>query len=470
MYNTYHLINKEPFLNKPSPSVFFDSSTHTRAWDFLKANIESEEPAVMVTGNYGVGKTVLCLKLVEELKQSGYSYVYVSTPMQSYQEVLWGICAALGIDDGVSQDSEEEDLHRVIYKHVDANPDTRLVIIVDDVQEHNSKTLNKIRLLANYTREGNYAIRLFLFGSPAFVQRLKALDMEPLDQRIKRRFEVQGLDFADTKEYIYFRLIHAGAKGSPFFMDDAIRLIVSATGGILRKTNNLCDMCLQIGASRGIEDIDRALVEEALQALGWEAEPGKVDRTEETSVKETTAEAPVAELATANTAATAAPVSEVTAAVPPAPVLNEPEKPAVEAGLKLHSDGDTLAPQLQNATMQPVPFPGQQAGFQAPDPAHQPMHAPHSTPHSAPQHTAATGHFGVPQSSQGAAPYFGANAPAGQPNAQQGNMHSDDHDEKPIKPAGNDSKWTAWLFRGLVVFLLLAILAAVVMRDGNVAG
>jgi len=465
VYNTYHLINKEPFLNKPSPSVFFDSSTHSKAWEFLKANIDSEEPAVMVTGNYGVGKTVLCLKLVEELKQCGHSYVYVSTPMQSYLEVLLGICKALKIK-GIAAGSDEDELHRAIYKYLDSKPDARIVIIVDDVQEHNSKTLNKIRLLANYTREGDYSIRLFLFGSPAFVQRLKALDMEPLDQRIKRRFEVLGLDFADTKEYIYFRLIHAGAKGSPFFTDAAIRKIVDATGGILRKTNNLCDMCLQIGASRGIEDIDHDLVDEALLALGWDVDiPANADKEETPVATTTNAETPVAPQA--ESPAVSVDTANVTA--------GSSQQPS--SSLKLHSD--EIAPanfqqpvgmyhpsQVHGAGLQsPANGFGGTAGMSSPtNLAHgQQQPAPFGSypPGSQPQ---APGQQSHPfQSQVGQSPNVNP-AVNGVSNGQT-NVNSD-----VVEPAAAESKWSAWLFRGLVVFLLLAIFGAVLMKETNVAG
>nr|WP_281423976.1 AAA family ATPase [Oceanobacter mangrovi] len=450
-------------MNKPSAKIFFDSSTHARAWEFLRTAINSEEPAILVTGNYGVGKTVLCLKLVEQLKQDDHPYVYVSTPMQSYQEVLWGICSALKIK-GVAAASEEDDLHRAIYKYLDKSPDTKLLIIVDDVQEHNSKTLNKIRLLSNYTQDGKYSIRLFLFGSPAFVTRLKAVDMEPLDQRIKRRFDVTGLDFEDTKEYIYFRLIHAGAKGSPFFTDDAIQRIVSATDGILRKTNNLCDMCLQIGASRGIEDIDVDLVNESLLALGWELKDTKPEATEEPS---TVLPAPAPAVTASVTAAPLSPAAVVhpqvqtPAAIPPESLANES---GVGPSIRIHSEsGQGFMGQSgagQQSPFEPNRHGGMNSGMPPLNTASgyhagsgnmsaatgNPFHQPGSVP---------MGHMQQNSQSTG----FGGSHVA---------HHDTDKEIAPPKPA--ESRWTSWLFRGAVVLLLIAIFAAVVLRDTNVAG
>ncbi|MDI3325745.1 AAA family ATPase [Pontibacterium granulatum] len=261
-------MTKEPFLNKTTPELFFESKIHKGAWSFLNASLKSEEPVVLLTGEYGTGKTLLCLKLVETLKQQEQPYVYISTPMQSYKEALRGICKSLHIE-ATSEDSEDS-LHRLIYAFFERNPDHTLILLLDDAQEHNSKALNKVRMLVNYNVEGRNPIRLFLVGSPAFVKRLQAPDLEPLDQRIKRRYSMTGLNFIETKEYIYFRLLEAGATGSPFFPDDTIQSIVSITNGIPRRINNICDMCLQIATTGGIDTIKSHVVNEAVTYLGWQ--------------------------------------------------------------------------------------------------------------------------------------------------------------------------------------------------------
>lgn len=446
MFNTYHLINKEPFLNRPSAKMFFKSSNHSKAWDFLLENIDSKEPAVMVSGNYGVGKTVLCLKLNEQLEQQKIPYVYVSTPMQSYREVLLGICMALNIK-RIAASADEDDLHRAIYKYLDNNPEANVVLIVDDAQEHNSKNLNKIRLLANYTQGGHYFFRLFFFGSPAFRQRLRAVDMEPLDQRIKRRFELKGLNFEDAKEYIYFRLINAGAKGSPFFSDEAVQVIVDRTEGVLRKMNNLCDMCLQIGASKGLEHLSADLVREAITALGWEEAPLPAETDEDNGGKighgDKHETAPAPETVTPETLE---------------------ENPGV-AGFKLHSDTRVLP---LNAMPPPQQLSQQQAqqqqasyapaGYSEP-PVLQPM-----TPSQGPQPAPTSYYAGDNVTTPYAQPQVQPVTPV-QPVATPVNDAVAD-----TAQTGTETVWTSWVFRGVVVFLLMAIFATIVAKDLNIGG
>lgn len=272
VYTTYYAIKGEPFLNKPSPGLYYDSAIHHKAWDFLLAGLHSAEPHLMLTGEYGAGKTLLSLKLVEHLKNQGDQvFVYISTPMQSYLDVLRRIYTALELGP-IDETCDEETLHFRIYRHFETHQHRSLIVILDDVQEYDARQLNQIRLLANYSQDGFFPIRLFLFANTAFRERLKSADLEPLNQRIKRRHHLTHLAFEEVKEYIYFHLIKAGAKGTPFFPDSSIQRIMDLSEGFPRRINNICDMCLLIGGSRGLDIIESPTVLEAAQNLGLHTE------------------------------------------------------------------------------------------------------------------------------------------------------------------------------------------------------
>jgi len=270
VYTTYYSIKGEPFLNKPSPSLFFDSTVHSRAWQFLEASLDSQEPHLMITGEYGAGKTLLSLKLASHLKQQeNQPFAYISTPMQSYLEVLRRIYSALDLGE-IDETSDEEALHYRIYRHFETHQHSHLIVILDDVQEYDARQLNQIRLLSTFSHDGFFPIRLFLFANTAFTQRLNSQDLRPLDQRIKRRYHLKNLVFSEAKEYIYFQLIKAGAKGSPVFLDESIEYIVNITEGTPRRINNICDMCLLTGSIQGTDIINLDIVREAAANLGWE--------------------------------------------------------------------------------------------------------------------------------------------------------------------------------------------------------
>ncbi len=271
MYEDFYKMRTEAFGSLPSPRVFFKSQTHKLAWQYLSSGIKSQEPILLVAGDYGTGKTLLCLTLVKELrKRNLFPFTYISTANYSYTKMLSEIVATLGLE---TQEEDDFSLQRILYRHFENKEDAKAhYIIIDDIHEFNSSTLNKLRLLANFNHQSFFPIRLICFAHSSFLNRLKTPSLRPLDQRIRRRFLLTPFDFMESKEYIYFRLLNSGAPGSPYFPDDIIDGIHSYTGGIPRLINNVCDSCLLMGASRELSAIDNSILSEAVKALGWENE------------------------------------------------------------------------------------------------------------------------------------------------------------------------------------------------------
>jgi len=271
MYKKFYRMQTEAFISLPLPDVFFHSRTHKIAWNYLVYGIKSHEPYLLVAGDYGMGKTLLCLKLVKALqKKEAYPFSYISNSNYSYTTIVREIVKQLGLE---IKKEEESSLQGLLYEYFEnQKPIQPFYCIIDDVQEFDPMTLVKLRLLANFNHYGVFPIRMIFFAHTSFIERLKSPSMRPLDQRIKRKYSLVPFDLSETKEYIYFRLLNAGAIMSPYFTDNAIEQLFDYTGGIPRLINNICDACLLIGASREMNEIDSSLVEEALEYLGWRSE------------------------------------------------------------------------------------------------------------------------------------------------------------------------------------------------------
>jgi type II secretory pathway predicted ATPase ExeA len=264
MYKDFYQMKMEAFINQPLPNVFFQSRSHKEAWHYLAYGINSREPFLLLSGEYGMGKTTLCLKLVQALKEGGkLPFVFVSTPSNTYSALLKSVASCLDIPIGQEDESSVQSLICGFFQNQQDNSRKGISIIVDDVQEMDISTLTKLRLLANFNIEGFYPIRLVLFSHLSFIDKLKIDLLEPLNQRIKRRFYLEPLSLQETREYIYFRLVRAGAQGMPLFTDDAIQSIFDLSRGIPRIINNICDGCLLLGASHGLTSIDKTIVSRA---------------------------------------------------------------------------------------------------------------------------------------------------------------------------------------------------------------
>lgn len=289
MYKDFYHMREEPFSNRPTPAVFFESQTHKRVWQYLLDAIDSEESIVLVLGDYGMGKTTLFLRLVQiwkELRRSSPSLppgaelggftsqtptkidkstgVFFPTPDYSFAQMLNKVASALGIPQSASEMEAQERIHEYFERE---NHRKSLFIVIDDAGELDLETLAKLRFLTDFVHDGFYPFHVILFAHTTLMEKLKNPRLLPLLQRTKRRYHLEHLDLDETREYIYFRLYKSGSPGLPSFSDDAVRLIYQYSDGVPRLIHNLCDNCLLVGGSEKLTQIGSSVVQSVIRYL-----------------------------------------------------------------------------------------------------------------------------------------------------------------------------------------------------------
>ena len=278
MYKDYYHLKTEPFSTHPNTDTFFISHTHKEAWNYLLSGIESQEPFLLLTGEYGMGKTLLCFRLMKFLQEKGAPRVeYIPSSNEGYGGILRRIATSLGI----SPLPEDEDiLQDMIYDRFRSESEkSRFYLIIDDVHELDATTLTKLKHLSNFNHNEFFPVIMIFVGHPLFLQDLRTSALRSLNQRIKRRYHLTRFSLEDTKNYIYFRLLKSGATGVPAFPDESIKKIFEFSGGVPRLIHNICDTCLLIAASKQLISIPPDVVDDAKKMVeasltGSEAEAG----------------------------------------------------------------------------------------------------------------------------------------------------------------------------------------------------
>ncbi len=268
MYERYYEMRVKAFPCQPTPSVFFESPMHRGAFYFLTTGIEEGEPFMLVTGAYGMGKTLLALRLTQYLAQRNVAYVEMATSIISYAELLERLADACGL---LPDSNDAASLQSLLFKHLkgkSADERPRLILVLDEMQDCDVPTLVRIRMLSNFNVDGYYPFQLIMFGHPSLETTLQSAELESLNQRIRRRYQLKPFNLLETKEYIYFRLLQSGAKGSPYFPDETIDVIHESSRGIPRFINNICDSSLLIGAANNLREIMPEVAREAATTAG----------------------------------------------------------------------------------------------------------------------------------------------------------------------------------------------------------
>lgn len=273
MYEDHYQMRAKAFPGQPAPSVFYESEIHRGALRFLVSGIHDREYFLLVTGEYGMGKTLLYMQLTRQLDAKGQALVRLPYPA-TYPTILRrlkNIYFPGDYDSSPKNDAEDEHQQeeRLLTSLQENGQNLQpCVIVLDEAQDMQISTLNKLRILSNFNLDGTYLFQIVLFAHPSIGRLLKDPVLAPLNQRIRRRFALKPLSLAEAREYIFYRLLKVGAPGVPIFGDDAIELIHQKSRGVPRCINNICDGCLLLGAANDLDLIDSKIAGEAIYALG----------------------------------------------------------------------------------------------------------------------------------------------------------------------------------------------------------
>jgi len=269
MYTKYYGLTRKPFALTPDPSVVFMSETHQEGLAILKYGILSKKCFLVLTADVGSGKTTLLQALVDSLEQD-VRLCLLNNPILRRDEFFSYIAKKLGLHwDGNKAMFliEFGNLLKECYRR-----DERVLLIFDEAHVFPVDLLEEIRLLSNLEEKGQDVLSIFLVGQPELNERMSDDRLLPLRQRIGIRFHLHRFTPDETRQYILFRLRHAGARHLNIFSEDAIALIHNVSQGTPRLINIICDHALLTGFAESKPVIGAELVEESVNDLHFPGE------------------------------------------------------------------------------------------------------------------------------------------------------------------------------------------------------
>jgi putative secretion ATPase (PEP-CTERM system associated) len=246
MYEAFYGLSGKPFQLNPDPAFFFGSRGHKRAFAYLQYGLYQSEGFIVITGEVGAGKTTLVRSLFEQLdRRQVVAAQLVSTQLDA-DDILRSIAAAFGlpvraVDKASLLASLEAFLCQVTME------ERRALLVVDEAQNLTPRAIEELRMLSNFQFGDRALLQSFLIGQPELRIMMQGPQMQQLRQRVTASYHLGSLDRNETKAYVEHRLAHVGWKGDPRFEAAALELIHTASGGIPRRINTLCNRLLLAG-------------------------------------------------------------------------------------------------------------------------------------------------------------------------------------------------------------------------------
>ena len=264
MYLEHFGLSSAPFSLTPDTRFFLELNNARALFKELLATLNTPNGFMVVRGKAGIGKTVLCRKLMNALRchKRRYKLLYISHPRISEQSFLSAIAHELRLDETPLSTLELE-----VIKALTANVESGLVnvIVVDEAQSMPDESLESLRRLADIRVDSAQLVRVALFAQPTRRKDLRQSRSRILADRITVERNLTPLRKSDTGTYIAMRLTRSGYSGESLFTPKALRLIGEASEGVPRIINLLAHKSMMLAAESSLRKIDKQHVKQAIE-------------------------------------------------------------------------------------------------------------------------------------------------------------------------------------------------------------
>ena len=219
-------LREPPFNPTPDPRFLHMTPAHQEALAQLLYGVQQQKGFILLTGEVGTGKTTLLKALLERLDDTT-AVAFVTNSMLGFEGMLEYMLEDLGIAKPGEMSSAQRliALQHFLIDRRRAGQNT--VLILDEAQDLDPKTLEQIRLLSNFETASEKILQIVLAGQPELRAKLDLPEIRQLKQRIGMRCRIPPLTPEQVSAYIRTRLRAAGAQDLGLFSPEAVARIAA---------------------------------------------------------------------------------------------------------------------------------------------------------------------------------------------------------------------------------------------------
>lgn len=266
MYLQHFSLAREPFILTPDTAFYHALPTHHEVFVTIQHAIDEGQGIMLILGEVGTGKTLLCRKLLLSLDNERYATCYLHSPPDEPNAFQQAILDELDLQTIEAGKAFTAINHKLIEE---MQAGRKVVLIIDEAQVLSDETLEKIRLLTNLEASHTKLLQIILFAQPELLERLKQHKLRQFAQRLNYTYFLKPLSKSQLPPYINKRLIAAGHAFGMLFSACALRRLWKFTRGNQRLVNILAHKALMSAYVREAplatsKDIKRAALDAQL--------------------------------------------------------------------------------------------------------------------------------------------------------------------------------------------------------------
>lgn len=247
---------RRPFRPAVDPAAYFPAAAHESALAGVAAAFARRDPAALVDGEAGVGKSLVARRWLDRLPAEVPRAVVANPHAAGPTDLLQAILFDLGKPyHGLTP----QELRLAVTAELlgDGGRPHPTVLVVDEAQHLTPGAVEELRLLGNVETADGAALFVLLVAQPGLRDGLG----RAFGQRVAARHRVEPLTADETAAYVRHQ---AGAA----FDDEAVSLLAGAGGGVPRVLNQAAALAGELAVAAEADKVDAEAVLEALARLG----------------------------------------------------------------------------------------------------------------------------------------------------------------------------------------------------------
>jgi general secretion pathway protein A len=231
--------------------------------------VENRRGIIVITGEAGVGKTLLIYALLRNLDEKNKS-AFIFNPRIGFRSILEDILRDLGepVKEGGENLFSLLVHFRKYLKERSAQGKT-VTIVIDEAQSLNEEVMESLFRLATPESPSLNSLQILLIGHPNLEKKLNSEKLCSFKDRMTLGGRIRPLIREENREYINHRLKLAGREISEIFTPQAINKVWEFARGNPRITNLLCGRALLVGHSNSSPKVDSKIIDKAIKDLDY---------------------------------------------------------------------------------------------------------------------------------------------------------------------------------------------------------
>jgi type II secretory pathway predicted ATPase ExeA len=266
MYENFFGLQRRPFSATPDASCFVPLEAHQGVLDALAVSCERGQGIGVLTGEAGLGKSLVGLRLAFELQPMFATAFLGHSAYATRRALLQAILYEL--NQPFDRKAEQELRLELASALKSLRPEKQgFVLIVDEAHRLSLPLLDELRLLTLLAEAGEPLARVVLIGDRHLEERLAHPELAAFNQRVCCQVDLAPLTQVESLEYLSAQLESSGGDAEEIFTEEAMAFLAKAADGVPRCLNHLADHALLLAYVNERRPVSAETVREALDDL-----------------------------------------------------------------------------------------------------------------------------------------------------------------------------------------------------------